>query len=302
MVEFSYQNRNNTMDLINLVKDAVIRASTEYREDQFNAYHRALGVETNPQASWVLELLVENADLAMKNKVPLCDDTGIPHVLVEVGNEAVLPANFIGDVREGIRAGLRELPGRPMAVKGEDIQRIEQKIGLFDDPGEVVSAPFIFSELDPGDDNKKIRVHVLMLGGGPEIRASTYRVFHQRDHQEILKQVTDWMGQEIPRLGCTPCIPAIGVGRTHFEASSLMLKAMAYGNLDIQSELEGEITKTLNSLDIGALNIGGYVTALGSFINIGPQRASGVRILCMRPCCCVEPRVSSFDISNGEFI
>lgn len=284
------------MDLINQVKDAVIRASTEYREDQFNAYQKAQEVETNPHASWVLELLVENAELARKNKVPLCDDTGIPHVLVEVGNDTVLPVNFMGDVREGIKSGLRELPGRPMAVKGDGTQRIEQKIGLFDDPGEVLSAPFTFSELDQSDDNKKIRVHILMLGGGPEIRASTYRVFHQRDHREILKHITDWMGQEIPRLGCTPCVPVIGVGRTHFEASSLMLKAMAYGNLDIQSELEEEITKTINSLDIGALNIGGYVTALGSFINIGPQRASGVRILSMRPCCCVEPRVSSFDI------
>jgi len=75
-----------------------------------------------------------------------------------------------------------------------------------------------------------------------------------------------------------------------------MLKAMAYGNLDIQSELEGDLTKTINSLDIGALNMGGSVTVLGSLINIGPQRASGVRIVCMRPCCCVEPRVSSFDL------
>lgn len=289
------------MDLTNQAKRAVIKASIEFREDQFNAYQRALEVETNPRASWVLELLVENAELARKNKVPLCDDTGIPHVLVEVGEDAVLPGNFMGDVREGIKAGLRELPGRPMAVKGDDIERIEQKKGLYDDPGEVLSAPFLFDKMDPDAGSDKVRVHVLMLGGGPEIRASTYRVFHQRDHQEIWKHVTNWMAQEIPRLGCTPCIPAIGVGRTHFEASSLMLKAMAYGNLDVQSELEEDITKTLNTLDIGALNIGGYVTALGCLINIGPQRASGVRILSMRPCCCVEPRVSSFDISNREF-
>ena len=72
------------MDLTNQAKRAVIKASAEFREDQFNAYQRALEVETNPRASWVLELLVENAELARKNKVPLCDDTGIPHVLVEV--------------------------------------------------------------------------------------------------------------------------------------------------------------------------------------------------------------------------
>lgn len=295
-MEFNFGQ--DDMDLINQVKVALIRASTEFRRDQFNAYQRALEVETNPNASWILELLIENAELARKNSFPLCDDTGIPHVLVEMGKDTILPKNFIEDVREGIKAGLRELPGRPMAVKGDDIDRMEQKKGLYDDPGKVLPTPFIFDELDPEADRNKTRIHILMLGGGPEIRASTYRVFHQRDHQEILNHVTDWMGQEIPKLGCTPCIPTMGVGRTHFEASTLMLKAMAYGNLDIQSELEEKISKTLNNLDIGALNIGGNVTVLGSLINIGPQRASGVRILCMRPCCCVEPRVSSFDISN----
>lgn len=290
------------MDLISQVKSAVITASTEFRQDQFNAYQKALEAETNPQASWILELLIENAELARKNRVPLCDDTGIPHVLVEVGKDATLPGNFMGNVKEGVKAGLRELPGRPMAVKGDDLQRIEQGKGLYDDPGKVIAPSFIFDELDPEVGSEKVRIHILMLGGGPEIRASTYRVFHQRDHQEILKHLVDWMTLEIPRLGCTPCIPALGVGRTHFEASSLMLKAMAYGNLEIQSQLEEDLTKTLNSLDIGALNIGGSVTALGSLINIGPQRASGVRILCMRPCCCVEPRVSSFDISNHEIL
>ncbi|MGZ7069889.1 MAG: fumarate hydratase, partial [Methanobacterium sp.] len=94
-------------------------------------------------------------------------------------------------------------------------------------------------------------------------------------------------------LGCTPCIPAIGIGRTHFEASSLMLKAMAYGDLNKQSSVEEEITDYLNDSKIGTMGIRGTVTALGSFINVGPQRASGVRILSMRPCCCIEPRRSS---------
>lgn len=288
------------MNLINQVKNAVITASTQFRPDQFNAYQKALEDETNPQNSWILEFLIENAALAHKNKVPLCDDTGIPHVLVEMGEDASLPANFMGEVRKGVKIGLKELPGRPMAVKGNDLERIEQKKGLYDDPGKVLAPPFIFDELDPESGNDKIRIHILMLGGGPEIRACTYRVFHQRNHREILKHVTNWMKSELPKLGCTPCIPAVGVGRTHFEASSLMLKAMAYGNLDIQSELEEDVTKNLNSLGIGALNIGGSVTALGSLINIGPQRASGVRIVCMRPCCCVEPRVSFFDYISSK--
>ena len=281
------------MNLRSEVKSAVIKASTTFREDQFNAYQNALEVETNPRASWVLDLLVQNAKIAHKNKTPLCDDTGVPHVLIEMGKGTILPGNFMGEVKQGIRNGLRELPGRPMAVKGDDLERIQQIQGLFSDPGEVTPPSFIFDELEA--DPEKIRIHVLMLGGGPEIRASTYRVFHRRDYREIFNKAAQWMKSELPKLGCTPCIPSVGIGRTQVEASTLMLKAMAYGNLEIQSELEKNLTQTINSFGVGALNMGGLVTALGSFINIGPQRASGVRILSMRPCCCVEPRVASFD-------
>lgn len=281
------------MDLIEEVKCAVIKASTTFREDQFKAYQHAIEVEDNEYSSWALDLLIKNAEIAQKNKVPLCDDTGIPHVIVDVGEEAIIPRNFMRDVREGIKMGLRELPGRPMGVKGDDLERIQQSKGLFSDPAKVVAPSFIFDDREADPD--KLRIHILMLGGGPEIRASTYRVFHRRDYNETLKEVAARMKTELPKLGCTPCVPAIGVGRTHLEASTLMLKSMVYGNLLVQSEIEKKLTQTINSFHVGALNMGGKVTALGSFVNIGPQRASGVRILCVRPCCCVEPRVASFD-------
>ena len=277
------------MEIVNLIKDAVIEASTTFRKDQFDAYKRALEMETNENTSWMLELLIENAEIANKNKVPLCDDTGIPHVLMEIGKNISLPANFFEDIRFGIEKGLIELPARPMAVRGNDIERIEQSKGLYNDPGKLVPPSFIIDKTEQNG----VNIHVLMLGGGPEIRASTYRVFHKRDNRKVFNEVKTWMRSEVRMLGCTPCIPAVGIGRTHFEASSLMLKAMAHGNLNKQSKIEDEITESLNDSKVGALGIGGSVTALGSFVKIGPQRASGVRILSMRPCCCVEPRRSS---------
>jgi fumarate hydratase subunit alpha len=277
------------MEIINLIRDAVIEASTTFRKDQFDAYKRALDMETNENTSWMLELLIENAEIANKNKVPLCDDTGIPHVLVEIGENVSLPANFFEDIKLGIEKGLTELPARPMAVRGNGIERIEQSKGLYTDPAKLTPPSFILDKTEADG----VNIHVLMLGGGPEIRASTYRVFHKRDNRKVFNEVKTWMKSEVKMLGCTPCIPAVGIGRTHFEASSLMIKAMAYGNLNEQSKIEEEITESINSSKVGALGIGGSVTALGSFVKIGPQRASGVRILSMRPCCCVEPRRSS---------
>ncbi|MGZ7208835.1 MAG: fumarate hydratase [Methanobacterium sp.] len=277
------------MEIVNLISDALIEASTTFRKDQFDAYKRALEIETNENASWMLELLLKNAEIAKENKFPLCDDTGIPHVLVEIGEGINVPGNFFEDIRQGIEVGLKKLPARPMAVRGDDVERIEQSKGLYEDPGKLVSPSFIIDK----NENDGVKITILMLGGGPEIRATTYRVFHKRDNRKVFNEVKTWMRSEVKMLGCTPCIPAIGIGRTHFEASSLMLKAMAYGDLNKQSSVEEEITDYLNNSKIGTMGIGGSVTALGSFINVGPQRASGVRILSMRPCCCIEPRRSS---------
>ena len=171
------------------VKETLIRASSCYREDQKEAYREALLTETNPRAQWVMENILENADAAEKTKGPLCDDTGIPHVLLEFGEDSYISADLIDTIREGVALGLRELPGRPMAVKGNDIERLEQSAGLYEDSGELLMAPIQIRRME----EKGIRLHILMQGGGPEIRGKTYRVFHKHSleqHHELYSLVT----------------------------------------------------------------------------------------------------------------
>jgi fumarate hydratase subunit alpha len=72
-----------------------------------------------------------------------------------------------------------------------------------------------------------------------------------------------------------------------------MMEAMAKGNYDEQSDFEQAITKSVNETNIGALGLGGKSSVLATFAKIGPQRASGVRIVALRPCCCFEPRRAS---------
>ena len=293
------------MDLIEKVQNAVVNASSSYSEDRLIAYENALKLEKsldNENAVWALEQMIENFKVAKENKLPLCDDTGIPHVLIEVGNEREIPSSFFNEINIGIAKGLDKLPGRPMAVKGNDIERIEQSQGLYNESNMMKPASFLFEWKDEstygrriGVDDDKIRITILLEGGGPEIRAKTYRVFHKRDSNIVFGEAIDWLKESLSMLGCTPSIPAIGVGRTHFEANALMLRAMAHGNLNIQSETEKYIAEELNKTDIGPLGLGGKTTVLGSFVNIGSQRASGVRIVATRPACFVEPRVSSFE-------
>ena len=135
-----------------------------------------------------------------------------------------------------------------------------------------------------------MKIHILLQGGGPEIRAKTYRVFHKHSYKEVLNESINWLKESLKLLGCTPSIPCIGIGRTHFEASSLMLKAVIKRNINNQSNIEKYLTNELNKTNIGPMGLGGNTTVLGSYINIGPQRASGVRIVSVRPSCFVEPR------------
>ena len=279
----------NRDEIIEKVKNTVILASTTYSPDQKEAFQRAIQNETTPNAKFTLENLLENAKLAELNNNPLCDDTGIPHLFIEIGGKQMLSGEMIEAIHEGVAEGLRELPGRPMAVKGDDIQRIEQSLGLFEDPGAMIPAPIVMKPMK----EEGIKLSVLMQGGGPEIRGRTYRVFHKRKIENVLDEVIGWAKDDASLLGCTPCIPAIGIGRTHYEANALMLEAMIYGRFDQQSELEKRVTNSLNEINVGPLGLRGDTTALASFIKIGPQRASGVRIVALRLNCTVEPRVAS---------
>ena len=293
------------MDLIEKVQNAVIKAGSSYGEDRLSAYENALKLEkelNNENAVWALEQMIENFKVAKEKKLPLCDDTGIPHVLIEIGKEREIPKGFFNDINVGIAQGLDNLPGRPMAVKGNDMERIEQSQGLYKESHMMKPASFLIEEKDEstygrqiGVDADKIRITVLLEGGGPEIRAKTYRVFHKRDSMIVFNEALEWLKESLSMLGCTPSIPAIGVGRTHFEANALMLRAMAHGNLNVQSDVEKYISEELNKTNVGPLGLGGKTTVLGSFVNIGSQRASGVRIVAARPACFVEPRIYGFE-------
>lgn len=276
------------------VKKCLIKAGTTFRKDQLDAYRNAIRKEKNENAKWVLEKILENAKIAGEKIFPLCDDTGIPHVFVEIGEEVTLPKGWLSAIRNGITQGLRIMPGRPMAAKGNPVERVEQSKGLFNDPGKLSLAPVIVKSAK----GNQLKITVLLLGGGPEIRAKTYRVFHQRSIDVVLREVAGWASSEMKNLGCTPCVLAIGIGRSHMEASALMLEAMKEGNLNRQNQWEKKVTEMINSTKVGPLGLGGKTTALGTFINIGPLRASGVRIVSMRPCCCVEPRKATVVLSG----
>lgn len=297
-----YLLQSDSMSILDDISKTIIDASTTLSCDKYDALKRAIELEDNENAKWALEQILENYKVAQDIKFPLCDDTGIPHVIVEIGEDRQLSGKLINQIHRGIELGLNNLPARPMAVIGDEVQRINQSEGLFEKPGMLRPAPILIDNgLDEHSYKRDIspdtlNIHFILEGGGPEIRAKTLRVYHKRSFDNVINTACEWLEESLKMLGCTPSIPAIGIGRTHYEATSLLLKAIAYGDLDNQSEHEKRITNRLNKTDIGPMGFGGKTTVLGTYLNIGNQRASGVRIVSIRPSCFVEPRVATLKL------
>lgn len=274
------------------VADCLVRAGSSFREDQKEAYRKAIADEPNVQSCWVMQQVLDNAIVAEKRRSPLCDDTGIPHLFLEVGSSRSVTGELLEQIKEGVALGLRKLPGRPMAIKGDDYARIDQSGGLDEDSGALAPSPILIKPVD----EDVLRLTVLMLGGGPAIRGITQRIFHKHNVDVVIDEIVSRATPAVSQLGCSPCVLAVGIGRSQFEATSMMMEAMVYGDFSKQSDFEKRITEKVNEANIGPLGLRGKHSVLATFAKVGPQRASGVRIVALRPCCCFEPRRASVDL------
>ena len=274
------------------VADCLVRAGSTFREDQKEAYRKAIADESNSQSCWVMQQVLDNAIVAEERRSPLCDDTGIPHLFLEVGKNRSVTGEMMQEIMEGVEMGLRQLPGRPMAIMGDDDARIDQSGGLNPDPGALKPSPILIKPVD----EDVIRLTVLMLGGGPAIRGITQRIFHKHNVDVVIDEIVNRAKEGVSKLGCSPCVLAVGIGRSQFEATSMMMEAMVYGDFNKQTDFERKITEKVNEANIGPLGLGGKHSVLATFAKVGPQRASGVRIVALRPCCCFEPRRASVEL------
>ena len=278
--------------IIQKVSDCLVRAGSTFREDQKEAYRKAIADESFESSCWVMKQVLDNALVAENRRSPLCDDTGIPHLFLEVGKNRAVTGELLEQIKEGVRQGLRQLPGRPMAVKGDDFARIDQSGGLDEDSGALAASPILIKPVD----EDVLRLTVLMLGGGPAIRGITQRVYHKHSVDVVIEEIVNRAKLAVSQLGCTPCTLAIGIGRSQYEATCLTMEAMAKGDFGVQSYFEKRITNEVNEANVGPLGLGGKHSVLATFAKIGPQRASGVRIVALRPCCCFEPRRASVEL------
>lgn len=250
------------------VRSLCVAACHELPADVLAALEHAAQNESNPRARRVLDQLVENARIASRDMIPLCQDTGLAIVFVEQGGEvAVAPAGpgrqtLLEAINEGVRAGYESGYLRKSVV-GDPLNG--RKNTGTNTPA-IVHLSFV-----PGD---KLTVTLMAKGGGCENK-SQFRMFRPTADP---RQIADWIVDVVRQAGadaCPPFVVGVGIGG-NFETCCLLSKKALLRNLGSRhadafyAKMEQELLATINALGIGPQGLGGDTTALGVLIETGP--------------------------------
>jgi len=245
-------------DIIDAVSDLCIRANTELGEDVLAAFDRALETEESPIGLDILKRLIENAQIARNEKVPMCQDTGLAVVYAEIGQDVhVIGGALKYAIDEGVRQGYRK--GYLRKSLCDPITR--------ENTGDNTPA-MIHYDIVPGDGFK---ITVAPKGGGGE-NMSRVTMLSPSDG---MKGVKNFVVQRVKESGGKPCPPVIvGVGiggtmeKTALLAKRALLRAVGSPHPDPRFDaMEKKWLEEINRLGIGPQGLGGRTTALAVHID-----------------------------------
>ena len=257
---------------VSVVRDAVARlcvaANTRLPEDVKKAIDEFWSKEDWAIAKGVLENIVENYKIADSENVPICQDTGMACVFLEVGQEVHFVGGGLYDaVNAGVRRGYTEGYLRKSVV-ADPIRR-----GNTGDNTPAV----VYTDIVPGD---KVKITVGPKGFGSE-NMSAIKMLKPSDGLEGIKKfILDTVEAAGPNP-CPPMVVGVGIGGTFDKAAYLAKKALMRP-LDVRNpdpyyaELEIELLEKINALGIGPQGFGGLTTALGLNIEVMPTHIAGM--------------------------
>ncbi len=245
----------NVKDLIPIVKKLCIDANYYIGKDVISKIKEFKEKEESPTAKSVLDILLENYELAAEEQMPICQDTGIAVCFVEVGQDVhIVGGDFTEAINEGVRQGYKDGYLRKSMVDDPIIDRINTKDN---------TPAIIYTDIVPGD---KIKITIAPKGGGSE-NMSEVKMMKAADG---IEGVIEFVVDRVKRSGGNPCPPIIvGVGLGgDFEQSALLakkslLRSLTEKNPDPKwAKIEEEILEKINNLGIGPQGLGGRTTAL----------------------------------------
>jgi len=261
----------------NAVRDLFLEANYFIGKDIYNKLKEQWELEESPVGKSVLKQIIENDDIAAREKIAICQDTGMAVVFVELGQEVQI---VDGDFNEAINRGVRE------AYTAGYLRKSVVSDPLFDRKNTKDNTPAIIHvNIVPGD---KVRITVTAKGFGSE-NMSSLTMLKPADGVEGVKRFVVETAINAGPNPCPPIIVGVGIGGTMEMAAILSKKAIlrpiGQHNGDMRyAQLEDEILEEINKSGIGPAGLGGRTTALAVHIEHFPTHIAGLPVA-VNICC-----------------
>ena len=271
-----------TADITKAICDMCIQANHVLSPDMEKALRKAKDQEERPLAALVLKQLEENLEIAGREMIPICQDTGMAVIFMEIGQDVhIVGGDLTEAVNEGVRQGYTTGYLRKSVV-GDPLLRINT--------GDNTPA-ILHCRIVPGD---KVTVTVAPKGFGSENMSRVF-MLKPADGEAGVKQAVIQAVQEAGPNACPPLVVGVGIGGT-FEKAALMAKEALTREIGSHSEekhiqkLEEELLEAINSLGIGPGGLGGKTTALAVNVNTCATHIAGLPVG-LNFCCHVNSHI-----------
>ena len=264
------------------IKEMCIQANHYLAPDMDRAMKNACERETKPLAKQILGQLLENLDIAGKDMIPICQDTGMAVVFLKIGQDVHFEGGSVEEaVNEGVRRGYEEGYLRKSVV-GDPLIRVNTKDN---------TPAIIHYELVPGD---QVEITVAPKGFGSENMSKIY-MLKPADGVEGVKDAIINAVREAGPNACPPVVVGVGIGGTFEKAAILAKKALTrevgtHSELEHITALEEELLAKINGIGLGPAGLGGDTTALAVNINTYATHIAGLPVA-VNICCHVNRHI-----------
>ena len=252
-----------------VVRRLCIQANCHLTQDVKECITACRACETFPVAQNILDQIIENYQIADANDVPVCQDTGMACVFIDVGQDVHVEGSLEEAIHEGVRQGYAEGYLRKSVV-GDPLGRVNT--------GDNTPA-MIYYNIVPGD---QVHITVAPKGFGSE-NMSQIKMLKPSDGVQGVKDFVLKVVEEAGPNPCPPIVVGVGIGGT-FDKAALLAKKALLRPVDVRhaetyyADLEAELLEKINALGIGPQGFGGRTTALAVNIEKCPTHIAGLPV------------------------
>lgn len=278
-----YMRVVNSSEITKNIKEMCIEANHFLSEDMLKVFNNALENEKSPLGCQILEQLNENLEIAAEDMIPICQDTGMAVVFVEIGQDVHIEGDNIKDaINEGVRQGYVEGYLRKSVVN-DPIIRENTK----DNTPAVIHYEIVSGE--------NIKITVAPKGFGSENMSRVF-MLKPADGIEGVKNAVLTAVRDAGPNACPPMVVGVGIGGTFEKCAILSKRALARpadssSHIPYVKELEDELLDKINKMGIGPGGLGGTQTALAVNVETYPTHIAGLPVA-INICCHVNRHVS----------